>query len=414
MRSPLIPGFKPNPESKQLPFKYGLSIVIPCLNEEKTLGQSIWEAKNFLSTFQIPGEVIVSDNGSTDASREIALNSGARIVLVKQRGYGAALNSGIRKSNYSIVAFADADLSYPFSNLKALIDPLQNETAQCVLGSRFVGSIEPGSMPILNRYLGTPLLSFLIRFFYKLPVTDSNSGMRALKREVYDSLNLKSSGMEFASEMLIRIAQERLIYKEVPITFVKDQRQRLPHLKRWQDGLRHIRQIFTFAPERTAIQLPLFLGVVLNLSSLIISVISSRQALFSYLALVAMILGGLFFSISATVAYLNQFSTRRDMRGQRSHSSFENLFKKDVFKTAAFLLMTAASVECVLLFLNWTPTAGQKILTLNAFVRMCAYLVPYVWIRILTFFYDEQEQVIQKTDLTPSAEKPILKFSDSI
>ena len=238
----------------------GVSVVIPCLNEAETLGRAISEALAGIKQTGLSGEVIVSDNGSTDGSQKIAAGLGARVILVEPRGYGAALHHGILEARYEIVVFADADLSYPFRDLPTLINPILCHQADLVLGTRLEGQIDPGSMPFLNRHLGTPVLSFLIRQLYGLPTSDCNSGMRALRRNHYPELQLICPGMEYATEMLIGAAQAKLRYTEVPIHFRKDARSRAPHLRRWRDGWRHLRFILANGPESVTVIPPLFLG----------------------------------------------------------------------------------------------------------------------------------------------------------
>lgn len=188
-------------------------------------------------------EIIVSDNGSTDGSLKIIKKiKGIKIINVPVRGYGAALHWGIMKSKGKYVLFADADLSYPFSNLKKFKSKLAQEP-DLLLGSRLKGNIQPGAMPSLHRYLGTPVLTFLIKLIYKIPTSDCNSGMRIVKRSFYKKLNMRNSGMEWASELLLKTAIKNGKYLEVPISFKKDQRGKSPHLSTWADGWRHLKSI---------------------------------------------------------------------------------------------------------------------------------------------------------------------------
>jgi glycosyltransferase involved in cell wall biosynthesis len=235
----------PSKNSRWLP---GITLVIPCLNERETLSRVIAEAFAGLARSGLDGEVIVADNGSIDGSREIALRSGARVVDVPIRGYGAALHYGILAAKYSVVAYADADLSYPLLQIPALVQPLLDGESDFVLGTRMKGKIANKAMPLLNRYLGTPVLSFLIYRLFGLKTSDCNSGMRAFKRESYERLDLKALGMEYASEMLVKVSQTHLRFKEVPIDFRKDERKRAPHLRPWRDGMRHLKLLLQSAP----------------------------------------------------------------------------------------------------------------------------------------------------------------------
>jgi glycosyltransferase involved in cell wall biosynthesis len=217
----------------------GLSVVIPCLNEERTISSSVRQAMNAIAKCGVPGEVLVVDNGSTDQSFERALAEGARVIRCAQRGYGATLRCGFLSAQFDVIAMIDADLSYPFAALPDLWREL-GQGADFVLGNRLRGPVEPGAMPFLNRYLGTPVLSWLLRRLHGIPTHDCNSGMRLFYRDHVMQLQLESPGMELASEMLIAVARRKLNYREVTIPFHRDLRGRSSHLNRWRDGLRHL------------------------------------------------------------------------------------------------------------------------------------------------------------------------------
>jgi Glycosyl transferase family 2 len=248
-----------------------ISIVIPCLNEEQTIVEAVTDALAAIRRERFNGSVIVADNGSTDASRELATQAGARVVSVSRRGYGACLDGGIRQSDGEVIVMADADLSYPFDQLERLVTPILEDRSDFVLGSRLNSEIEDGAMPFLNRRVGTPILSLLIRALYGLPVSDCNSGMRSFKKTDYLKFNLTSSGMEFASEMLIQLSHSALRYIEVPISFRKDRRNRAPHLKRWRDGWRHLRFIVGSGPINIVIVPPTVAALAGLLSALALS-----------------------------------------------------------------------------------------------------------------------------------------------
>lgn len=218
-----------------------LSIVFPCLNEENSIEKCILDAQEACTQKGITAELIVADNGSTDKSIEIAQKLGARVVSVKQRGYGAAVHGGILAARGEYVAFCDADNSYSPKYFPLLLEEITKSGVDLVLANRLKSNILPGAMPFLNRYLGTPVLSALIRFCFSLPVYDCNSGMRILKRGKYEQLNLSCPGMAYASEMLCASAQEKWTYREwtMPI-FYKDNRNKPPHLRRWRDGWQHL------------------------------------------------------------------------------------------------------------------------------------------------------------------------------
>lgn len=225
-----------------------LSIVMPCLNEAETLAICITKAKNYLSKSNILGEIIVADNGSTDGSIEIAKNNGARVVSVSFKGYGAALQGGIEAANGKYVIMGDADDSYDFSNLTYFIDQL-SKGFDLVMGNRFKGGIEKGAMPFLHKYIGNPVLSYIGGLFFKSDIKDFHCGLRGFSKEAYKKMELKSSGMEFASEMVVKATMLNMKVIEVPTTLSKDGRTRPPHLNTWRDGWRHLRFLIMYAPK---------------------------------------------------------------------------------------------------------------------------------------------------------------------
>ena len=244
-----------------------VSAIIPCLNESETIGACITKALAAMQALGIEGEVVVSDNGSSDDSPEIARRLGARVVHQPVRGYGAALQAGIENARGEYLIMADADGSYDWSNLAPFIEGL-DAGAELVMGNRFAGGIEPGAMPFLNKYLGNPVLSWLTRAAYNLPVGDLHCGMRAFTRTAYARMNPRTPGMEFATEMVVRAHQAGLRLAEVPIVLSPDGRSGPPHLRPFTDGWRHLRFILSHAPNHLFI-LPgaaLFtLGVLLQL-----------------------------------------------------------------------------------------------------------------------------------------------------
>lgn len=227
-----------------------LSIVIPCLNEEKTICAAVRQAYSAAKQINRSFEIIVADSGSTDNSLvKVRKQNIARIIPVPIKGYGAALHWGILQARGEYVFYADADLSYNFFELPKFINLIKEKKLDLVLGSRFKGTIEKGSMPFLHQYFGTPLLTGLIRIIYQLPTTDCNSGMRMIKRSFYLQLGMNNAGMEWASELLIKSALAGGKYGEVPITLYPDQRQRKPHLIPWSDGWRHLKAIILLKPD---------------------------------------------------------------------------------------------------------------------------------------------------------------------
>jgi glycosyltransferase involved in cell wall biosynthesis len=224
-----------------------LTILMPCLNEARTVQQCVHEALGFLERSGIAGEVLVADNGSTDGSQALAESAGARVIGVPRRGYGAALIDGIAAARGKYVIMGDADRSYDFSSLDGFVARLRGGAA-LVMGNRFQGGIEPGAMPLLHRHLGNPVLSFLGRLFFRTPIGDFHCGLRGFDREAVVQLRLVSPGMEFASEMIPKAALARLRIEEVPTTLRPDGRDRAPHLRTWRDGWRHLRFLLLFCP----------------------------------------------------------------------------------------------------------------------------------------------------------------------
>lgn len=224
-----------------------LTILMPCLNERETLAACIDQAQVYLRDSGVSGEVVVADNGSTDGSQEIARAHGARVVDVPVRGYGAALIAGIEAARGRYVIMGDSDQSYDFSKLGPFLEKLRGG-AQIVMGNRFKGSIQPGAMPFLHKYLGNPVLSFLGRLFFDVPAGDFHSGLRGFSREAIRGLKLRYPGMEFASEMVVKSRLAGLTFAEVPITLSPDGRSRPPHLKTWRDGWRHLRFLLLYSP----------------------------------------------------------------------------------------------------------------------------------------------------------------------
>ncbi|MEW5767064.1 MAG: glycosyltransferase family 2 protein [bacterium] len=226
----------------------GLTIIIPCLNEEKTIEYCVTQGLGALAKYKIPGEVLVVDNGSVDRSAEIAEKAGARVIKETEKGYGSAYYSGIRHAKFDHCLKADADGSYDFYEINLFWDKLQEGKWDIILGSRFKGKIMPGAMPFSHKYFGTPALTMLINLIYKSKLSDINSGMRAYRTQTMLDLNLKCKGMEFASEMLVKALKKGLKILEVPITLHKDRREGRPHLRSFRDGWRHLRFIMLMSP----------------------------------------------------------------------------------------------------------------------------------------------------------------------
>ena len=224
------------------------TILMPCLNEALTVRICVDKARNFLESRGIEGEVLVADNGSTDGSQELAAAAGARVVQIPKKGYGAALIGGIAAARGRFVIMGDADDSYNFTDLDGFVAALRRGF-DLVVGNRFKGGIKPGAMPILNRYLGNPALSLIGRWLFSSPVGDFHCGMRGFDRNAVVALRLRATGMEFASEMVVKATLARLSVTEVPTTLSPDGRGRAPHLRPWRDGWRHLRFMLLRSPQ---------------------------------------------------------------------------------------------------------------------------------------------------------------------
>ena len=224
-----------------------LSIVMPCLNEAETLATCIDKAQGYLERSGVVGEVVIADNGSTDGSQDIARAHGARVVDVPAKGYGSALMGGIEAARGEYVIMGDADDSYDFSRLDPFVERLRAGD-ELVMGNRFKGGIAEGAMPPLHKYLGNPVLSWIGRVLFRSPIGDFHCGLRGFNRRSILNLHLQTTGMEFASEVVVKSTLGGLRVSEVPTTLDKDGRSRPPHLRSWRDGWRHLRFLLIFSP----------------------------------------------------------------------------------------------------------------------------------------------------------------------
>ena len=241
-----------------------VSVVLPCLDEAETVEIVVSRALSAIERMGRSGEVIVADNGSTDGSQALAEAAGARVVHIDRRGYGAALQGGIEASRGTYVLMADADDSYDLDGIAPFVAAL-DDGADLVMGNRFAGGVEPGAMPWLHRYVGNPVLSFVGRLFFGSKIRDFHCGLRGFRRDAILGLDLRTTGMEFASEMVVRATLSNLEIAEVPTILRPDGRTRTPHLRTWRDGWRHIRFLLLYSPR----WLFIYPGLVLSLLGLI-------------------------------------------------------------------------------------------------------------------------------------------------
>jgi glycosyltransferase involved in cell wall biosynthesis len=237
----------PKQQAEPSPRAVEVSIVMPCLNEAETLGACIQKAQSAIEKDGLSAEIIVADNGSTDGSQAIAKELGARLIPVERKGYGSALIGGIHAARGEFVIMGDADDSYDFTAIASLIAALR-DGCDLVVGNRFLGGIEPGAMPWSHRWIGNPVLTFISRVFFHTPVGDAHCGLRGFRKEAFERMKLRATGMEFASEMVIKASLKGMRIAEVPVALRPDGRSRAPHLRTWRDGWRHLRFMLLFSP----------------------------------------------------------------------------------------------------------------------------------------------------------------------
>jgi glycosyltransferase involved in cell wall biosynthesis len=251
-----------------------VSAVIPCLNEEEALAICIQKAMRSFAELGVEGEVVVADNGSTDHSVQIAQSLGARVVHERRKGYGSALLRGICESRGEIIVMADADDSYDWSAIAPFVRKVR-EGYDLVMGNRFRGDIRPGAMPKLHRYFGNPILSLIARIAFRTEIGDFHCGMRAFTRGAFERMQMRTTGMEFATEMVANAAHQQLRITEIPVVLHRDKRTRPPHLRSFRDGWRHLRFILTYAPDH----LYLIPGAVMLMAGLLLEATLARGPL---------------------------------------------------------------------------------------------------------------------------------------
>jgi len=333
-----------------------VSIVMPCLNEAATLASCIRKAQTAIAKDGLAAEIIVADNGSTDASPTIARALGARLVVAEQRGYGAALQAGIAAARGQYVIIGDADDSYDFSAIGPFVAMLR-QGSDLVMGNRFRGGIDKGAMRWSHRFIGNPVLTAIGRFLFGIRIGDFHCGLRAFRKDAYELMGLRTTGMEFASEMVIKAGLKRMRMDEVPIVLHKDGRNRPPHLRTWRDGWRHLRFMLLFSP-RWLFVIPgaaLFVAGVLA-SALLIS--GPQQvgplALDIDTLLVAAVCCLLGYQVLVFGVFTKVFAIRQGFHPP--HAALSWLFRYitlEVGLLCGVLLTLAGVAGVVLAFLNW-------------------------------------------------------------
>jgi len=382
-----------------------LTILMPCLNEAETIAACIREAQDFLACSQISGEVLISDNGSTDDSQEIALSLGARIVHAPQKGYGAALSTGIKAAHGRYIIMGDADNSYDFSCLEAFVKKLR-AGADLVMGNRFRGGIEKGAMPFLHRYLGNPVLSFLGRLFFKINIRDFHCGLRGFSREKILQLELESTGMEFASEMVVRASLANYVIEEVPTILRPDGRSRPPHLRTWRDGWRHLRFLLMYSPRWLFFYpgLGLFLFGVLGTSVLLTGPVMIGQTTFDIHTLMASSMSVLVGIQLISFSFISKrIGVQRGyLPKHQTWEIFYNISLEEALIVALLLLIIG------IFGMGWTIAQWSQVnfgplespLTLRVFLVALTFIVAALQIAFTAFLAAIIDSSVQKTSTT--------------
>jgi len=367
-----------------------VSIVMPCLNEEETVGVCVEKAVAWLGRRNLPGEVLVVDNGSTDRSVEVAEAAGARVVHERRRGYGQAYLRGFSDARGDYIVMGDSDDTYDFSDLDALIAPLDGG-ADMVLGNRFAGGIAAGAMPWAHRYIGSPIINFVIRLFFGTRIGDSQSGLRAFRRTVPDELGLRSSGMELASEMIVSASRAGLTIAEVPAPYAL--RRGESKLNTVRDGWRHLRFLLLAAPD-FLFTLPGAAMVVLGVAATVISLTSPEGAqvgpvvwrpVFAGTILLAIGVNAMLFGVIAKLFGVSHGLLRED----RLVRIYRRLFRLERLLALAAVVFLAGLVMELLLFGVWTTNAvaiqglslaalAQTLMIVGAELGLAGFLVVTV------------------------------------
>lgn len=352
---------------------FDISVLIPTLNEEESIKRLLKEIKSVIQNIDKKICIVITDNGSSDKTVNIARDEGVFINTVKDKGYGANLISGINSIKSEFIIFFDADGSYIPSEIEKFIDCFDRDaSSDLVTGNRLIKQ-EKGSMPYLNKFLGTPVLSYLISFFFKIKIKDCNSGMRMFRTSKIKCLELKCKGMEFASEMIIKAKRADLVYKEIEINFRKDFRSNPPHLNRWSDGWRHLKFIYANAPDKYLLA-PIFLILSIYFIAYISSFINTPYGFPRYHTIFSLIVINqflIFLVLGLISLRLHIFKT------QNIHSSFLDAvynFKKKNSYIKVFLIFTLfAFIEIIMIVFKWISVSFLELNELDNLIRMIIY-----------------------------------------
>src|ERR1700704_4045484 len=344
------------PQQAPSPTAVEVSIVMPCLNEAETLAKCIRHAQSAIASGGLSAEIIVADNGSTDGSQQIARDLGALVVDVPRKGYGSALIGGIDAAQGRFVVMGDADDSYDFEEIGHLLDKLR-EGYDLVVGNRFLGGIQPGAMPWSHRWVGNPVLTLISRVFFHTRVGDAHCGLRGFRKDAYERMTLRATGMEFASEMVIKASLKRMRIIEVPVTLRPDGRSRPPHLRTWRDGWRHLRFMLLFSPR----WLFLYPGLALFAAGVLLSALLIPGPLHVggvrldvHTLLVAAFLALLGYQLVLFAVFTKIFAVRTGFHPP--HPLLEAVFRYvtlEVGLAAGFLMVLGGLVALILAVASW-------------------------------------------------------------
>jgi len=366
-----------------------VSVVMPCLNEEETVGKCIKKTFDSFKRLNIEGEVIVCDNGSTDRSSQIAKSLGARVVYQEKKGYGSAYMKGFEEARGKYIIMGDSDDSYDFSDIERFITPLR-EGKDMVMGSRFKGKIIPGAMPWHHRYIGNPLLSWFLNRFFKTGISDAHCGMRSLTREAYRKMRLCTTGMEFASEMVINAAKAGLDMVEIPITFYPDGRSGKPHIRSFRDGWRHLRFMLMYSPTH----LFLIPGAGLMLIGLVLSIVLLRGPIFIggrgysfHLSILGSLLTLLGFQIINLGLYAKAYSFKQYFeRGDKFIEKFYTYFRLEWGLVIGFSLFMVGLLMDFFILYSWIKGGFGALLQVSKASFATTLMVMGVQIIFSSFF----------------------------
>ena len=375
-------------QSEQSPLD--VSVVIPCLNEANSIGYCVEKAIAAFQAAGLRGEVVVSDNGSTDGSIEVAEKLGARVVHAEQKGYGAALQAGIRASHGKFIVMGDADDSYDFTEVPRFVEAWR-KGFDVVMGNRFKGEIKPGAMPWHHEYIGNPILSGVLKLLFHANIGDSHCGMRGFTRAVFDKMDLRSTGMEFASEFVIKATQLGAKITEIPITLWKDKRGRPAHLRSFRDGWRHLRFMLLYAPN----WLFLLPGALLVAAGLFLVCwllpgprrISARVVLDVH----TMIFGVIFTLLGAQILSIGAFAKvfSYSERFDRGTVSLRRVLKRVTLETGLLLggaLALAGFAGCAWITWNWASNGFGELHAVRGVLFWSMWLFLGMQIIFASFF----------------------------